>query len=226
MSKISLKQVKMPLVLMMLMLTIVLFSFIKPGATDNGKLGKYSSQEIFNAAFFADGELAKNIPAIANRTDMTGFLKGEAEIAAFKQLQQDLLQQINQANPAFLNEFEKQMKSKDPLQIKNALQKGKELLHQAEKARFSGLQVPENLNTLLAIDGKKITLNAAGRKSLDEKMKASNTLNKNSGIVVVAIAYAAIYAWRWFWEYGQIPVMEPQDEGLYAEEVTTAFATY
>lgn len=89
------------------------------------KSNNYSGKDFFKGIFFINGEIAKNLSIITNNYDISenmDYLNNQKE---FDKVQNEIIQLIEDNNPAFFDDFLISMQSKNPMLITQALKNAK-----------------------------------------------------------------------------------------------------
>lgn len=91
---------------------------------------QHSGEDMFRAVFFGEGRAASVIPELQGMS-IDNFTNSKKEITDTRQMQDQLVSNVNQTNPRLFGEFEEVMTSGNHVSIKNKLNEAKSILNKA-----------------------------------------------------------------------------------------------
>ena len=161
---------------------------------------EFTGREVFKSLFFADGQLTKEIPVLANSYDFKSFLSDE-ELIAYRDNQNKILDHIDANNSTFFESFQTEMYSGDFNRIKSAILEGSTIFYSSileasnvEKIDLENSELYAENNGI----GKITKFDAEGRKIIDLALEQNYKLENPDdtffftvGIAVVAVSVVA-----------------------------------
>lgn len=153
---------------------------------------------MFKGIFFATGKVKQQIPIISNNYNIEPFLQSSQERESFNLFQEEVIATILKSDYGFFNKFETQIKSNDPIIIKECLLKTAVTLEEVLENRTKKYHIEKDKISLKNIPS---TLNPQSRvkfeKDLEVAHRADNQQCMYEAIAVVAVAAVAVAVYLW-----------------------------
>lgn len=178
----------------------------------------FSGEELFKSIVFADGEATYLIPMLSTKNlEVYEILGDEEKVQEYKQLQNEAIIYIKNNSENFFDDFKKDVLSKNPEKISNALIRVNDYLipFADEKLKLHGLSA-ENI----VKEYKKNYTNI----NIDNSAKNA-CIAIAIPVVVVVIAGVALYAWVAVATWVTFTFAEQRAQAtLYLEELSISIA--
>lgn len=183
---------------------------------------EYTGEELFKSIIFLDGEATHLFPVLSEQFNVSDEIKSEQEKEAFEIAKNDAVNFIAKNNPDFFSNFKKDLYSKDPYIIQEAIKSAV-----AELTPFLSQKMKQN--------GMEFTYDLKNKENAGELKKKLDhyiSLNKNDNkaeeaTIVLAYAVAVVVAVAFYVvaisEF-EIGVVEAGQEQLMMEELSLSIS--